>query len=145
MKNETSCLGGNRVSSSFVNLVTNQASHLTALQPNPKIYDYFVTQLVSRFFTNLWDTPIKPLLSCNDATLIFRIILNMARRDAFVATVMICFRGDRSDNVRSHRQKLYNNTFGSFPLVAYNKLIAVIVAYVKALLHEEHRTSFASP
>lgn len=88
--------------------------------------------------------PDKALSSQEYASNAHGSILTLARLDAFVATVIFCLREDRSDNVGGHRQKLYNDTFGSFLPIAYNQLIGVIAAYVKEWCPEELSASFLS-
>lgn len=54
-----------------------------------------------------------PLSSHNDEIHVHGTILSLARLDAVLPTVAVRLSEDRSNNIKGHRQKLYNNMFGS--------------------------------
>lgn len=50
-------------------------------------------------------------------------IVALARIDAFIATTVICLRGDGTDTVGDHYQKLYHKSFKPFVADAYSRVI----------------------
>lgn len=70
-----------------------------------------------------------PIRACNDSTRIYGTIPSLDCPDAFAATVMFSHRGDRSDNLGGHRQKLHNDKFGFLLPVAYIQLTKVVAVH----------------
>lgn len=55
----------------------------------------------------------------------------LANLNAYVDTVITCLRADGFEKVVAHRQKLYNDTFSSFLLIALAQLVYPAGAYVE--------------
>lgn len=53
-------------------------------------------------------------------------ILALARLEAFIVTYLTYLRDECSDTIGDHRQKLYLDTFATFPAFAYNLLTSAL-------------------